>query len=338
MPFSETEVPGTTVVRQGALWPPDEHSAGAGERPKVPIENAELATVLDRVADLLEVQDANPYRVRAYRNAASAIRASTGCVADLARAQGRPGLERLPTIGPSIAAAIYEYVSTGRLGLLDRLEGQVAPEDLFATLPGIGEELARRIYASLDVETLEELELAAHNGRLERIPGFGHRRAQALRDILASMLGRSARVRARLVRGVGTETLQPASRPDVGLLLAMDAEYRRAVAAGELRKIAPRRFNPEGRAWLPVLHTEAGGWSLSLLYSNTARAHELGRTHDWVVVYYEHDGDEGQSTIVTERHGSLAGRRVVRGREAECQRYYAITAGRDADRAPRDAA
>jgi DNA polymerase (family X) len=69
---------------------------------------------------------------------------------------------------------------------------------------------------------------------------------------------------------------------------------------------------------LPVLHTERDIWHFTALYSNTARAHELGRTDDWVVVYY-YDGDhqEGQCTGVTETHGALAGNRVVRGREFE---------------------
>ncbi|NNL66915.1 MAG: DNA-binding protein, partial [Myxococcales bacterium] len=106
-------------------------------------------------------------------------------------------------------------------------------------------------------------------------------------------------------------------RPPVALLLDMDSEYRRRAEAGELRRIAPRRFNPGGKAWLPVLHCERDGWSFNALFSNTARAHELGRTHDWVVIYWERDGHEDQCTVVTERSGPRAGRRVVRGREDE---------------------
>jgi hypothetical protein len=87
--------------------------------------------------------------------------------------------------------------------------------------------------------------------------------------------------------------------------------------------LTPRRFNPEGRAWLPVLHTEREGWSFHVLFSNTARAHQLGMTHDWVVIFWERDGDENQCTVVTEPRGPLRGRRVVRGREGECARLYA---------------
>ena len=93
--------------------------------------------------------------------------------------------------------------------------------------------------------------------------------------------------------------------------------------AGELPQIAPRRFNPDGKAWLPILHSARDCWHFTALYSNTARAHELGRTRDWVVVYFYDDHHrEGQHTVVTETRGTLIGRRVVRGLEAECRAYY----------------
>jgi len=115
------------------------------------------------------------------------------------------------------------------------------------------------------------------------------------------------------------------STPGVDLLLDVDREYREKASAGTLPRIAPRRFNPEGKAWLPVLHTRFGPWHFTALFSNTERAHELHRTHDWVVVFYSDDGEEGQATVVTERRGRLAGLRVVRGREPECGRYYDFT-------------
>jgi len=80
---------------------------------------------------------------------------------EIAEKDGLKGLEELPGIGKSLASTIREYVATGRLAMLDRLEGEVAPEDLIATVPGIGEQLAKRIHDHLGVETLEDLELAA---------------------------------------------------------------------------------------------------------------------------------------------------------------------------------
>jgi hypothetical protein len=111
--------------------------------------------------------------------------------------------------------------------------------------------------------------------------------------------------------------------PAVGDILAIDREYREKAAAGRLEVIAPRRFNPRGRAWLPIFHTTRHGWAYTVLYSNTSLAHRLGRTHDWVVLFYERDGQEGQCTVVTETRGELEGWRVVRGRESECLLHYA---------------
>ena len=109
-------------------------------------------------------------------------------------------------------------------------------------------------------------------------------------------------------------------------LLAIDAEYRDKAKAGRLPRIAPRRFNPTRAAWLPILHTERGERHYTALYSNTVRAHELGTTHDWVVIYRDDGNGDGQWTIVTARYGPLKTKRIVRGRESECQEYY-ITGG-----------
>lgn len=113
--------------------------------------------------------------------------------------------------------------------------------------------------------------------------------------------------------------------PPVSELLDVDREYRRGVRRGTLPRIAPRRFNPKGEAWLPLLHTTRDGRSYTALFSNTERAHRLGRTHDWVVLYYrDRDGRERRSTVVTEFREPLRGKRVVRGRERECAAHYGI--------------
>jgi len=111
--------------------------------------------------------------------------------------------------------------------------------------------------------------------------------------------------------------------PSVELLLDVDREYREKAKAGTLRRIVPLRMNPEGKAWLPVLHARYGAWHFTALFSNTERAHELHRVYDWVVIYYSGaDGEDGQATVVTEKRGALTGKRVVRGREPECACFY----------------
>jgi Holliday junction resolvasome RuvABC DNA-binding subunit len=300
-----------------------------------PPDDAEIAAIFERVAELLAAQDASPWRVRAYRSAAHTCRNAPRPLAALAAEGGRAALEALPGIGSTLSAHVLEILASGRLGFLERLEGQVAPEDLFTTLPGVGERLAARLHRELGAETLEDLELAAWDGRLAALPGVGPRRAQALRDSLARVLGAASRRHAR----AAAARAAPAQRPSVQLLLAVDREYREAAAAGRLRRIRPRRFNPKREAWLPVLHVERDGWSLTALYSNTGLAHELGRTRDWVVIYAERDGEEDRCTVVTETSGPLRGRRVVRGRERECEAAQAApgASGADAPSGPGEA-
>jgi DNA polymerase (family X) len=279
--------------------------------------NAEIASVLERIAELLEAQGANIHRVRAYRSGAESVRTADGSVAEMAASGGERALLELPAIGEGLARLIARYVERGRSELLARLQGKVSPEDLFKQVPGIGETLARRIAEQLDIETLQELEQAARDGRLARVDGFGQDRVQAVRLSLAGLLSGAAQQKASGANGSAR-----GEQPTVPALLEIDKLYRRRAEAGDLKTIAPKRFNPEGEAWLPIMHEEREGWSLTALYSNTARAHELDKTHDWVVLYYERNEHEGQATVVTETHGPLAGKRVVRGRESECEAYY----------------
>ena len=279
--------------------------------------NAQCADRLREAADLLEAQRANPFRVSAYRKAAATVLGLPEDVAGIAARDGLPGLEALPSIGRGIAAALLEMTRTGRWIQLERLRGNADPVQLLTAVPGLGHRLAERIHEELHVDTLEALELAAHDGRLESVPGVGPRRAAAIRASLQAMLSRS---RPRFATGAQSA----AHGPEVATLLAVDRDYRHEAEAGRLPTIAPRRFNPSGEAWLPVLHAARDGWHFTALFSNTAQAHQLNRTHDWVVLYfYDDEHAEGQHTVVTETHGPLAGRRVVRGREADCRAYYA---------------
>jgi Holliday junction resolvasome RuvABC DNA-binding subunit len=284
--------------------------------------NEEVADLLDRVGDLLQAQEANPFRVRAYQGAARQVRTLEVSVADLFGTEGKEGLEKMPGIGRRLASAILEYVRTGRLRLLDRLEGEIDPEDLFRTIPGVGEKLAHRIHEALGIDTLEEMEEAAHDGRLEKVAGLGRRRIRAVQNELDAVLSRSGRRRARRFRTADAPENRQAP-PSVPTILEVDREYRTRAEKGQLKRIAPRRFNPEGKAWLPLWHADREGWNFTVLYSNTALAHRRGKTRDWVVIFYERDGLEGQCTVVTEtRGGSLQGRRVIRGRETECKDFY----------------
>lgn len=278
--------------------------------------NEDIAQVLASIADLLEAQGGGPYRARAYRRGADAVRESDAEVSRLLADGGTQALTKLPGIGDSLARVVREIVETGHSGVLERLQAKSSPVEQFSTVGGIGDELAQRVVDELGITTMEELEAAAHDGRLEQLEGFGEQRVAAVRDVLAGRLSRSAQRRSHQRGG------EKPQAPPVSVLLDVDSEYREKAAAGELRTIAPKRFNPEGEAWLPVLDTQRGDYEFTVLYSNTKRAHEQGKTHDWVVIYYRRDGKEDQCTVVTGNRGPLAAKRVVRGREPECREHY----------------
>ena len=268
--------------------------------------NEVLAARFDEIAALLEDQQANPFRIQAYRRAAALLRELPEPVDAILHREGLAGLDRLPGIGPGLMRMIAGYLDTGRIPLLDQLRGAQDPVSLLCSVPGLGAKLARRLHDEIGIDSLEELELAAHDGRLAAFGGIGAKRLAAIRESLASRLARRR-----------PDQLAAPERPPLDELLAVDEEYRAKARAGELQKITPRRFNPHRQAWLPVLHVRKGDWDYTALFSNTARAHELGKTGDWVVIYYESDRAAGQCTVVTAGGGPLAGRRVVRGRETE---------------------
>lgn len=275
--------------------------------------NTSAASKLEEVAQLLEDQGANSFRVAAYNRAAATIRALDRPLEEIVRAEGLAGLDKLPGVGETIARLIHQMLTTGRLPMLDRLRGESDPITLLRSVPGIGKVIAERAHDELGIETLEELEVAAHDGRLARELKLGEKRIKGIRDSLASRLGSIRRI---------TAASKGHAQPTVSEILDVDREYRQKSDRGLLPMIAPRRFNPEHQKWLPILHSRRGNTHYTALFSNTPRAHELNKTFDWVVIYYDGLGRERQCTVITAMHGPLEGRRIVRGREDECIYHY----------------
>ena len=274
--------------------------------------NLRIARRLEEVAQILEAQGANPYRVQAYRRGAATLRQLERPADQILRQEGEPGLRRLPGIGERLARAIATLLITGRLPMLDRLRGESESGALLASVPGIGKSLAARLHRELGIDTLEQLESAAHEGQLKGIAGIGDKRIAGIIDSLSTRLGRVRPLRAAV----------KTAEPSVAEILAVDREYRDKAAAGALPTIAPRRFNPKREAWLPILHATRGERHYMALFSNTARAHQMEKTRDWVVIYYDGRDGERQCTVITSQRGPLIGKRIVRGREIECLEYY----------------
>ena len=275
--------------------------------------NEDIAGRLDEVSRILAEQRANRFRVHAYQHAANAVRELSYPVSEIFEKEGIYGLERIPGVGETIARSIRDILLHGKLAMLERLRGEHDPLVLLRSVPGIGKVTAWKLYEELGIESLQELETAAHDGRLEGFSGMGAKRIAGVRDTLAQRLGR---IRQRL-----SAPVQPRD-VTVAELLDVDRQYREQAASGGLQNISPRRFNPSGEAWLPVLHTIRGPRHYTALYSNTARAHELKKTHDWVVLFYDGPLEEYQCTVITSEFGQLRGKRIVRGREQDCLEYY----------------
>jgi hypothetical protein len=281
----------------------------AARTDRLPFGNEEVARRLEKAAELLEERGENLFRVRAYRVAADTVRRLPRQAADILAGGGRRALMELRGIGERLSVTLEQLLLTGHMPVIDGLGER--PEDVFGSVAGLGPELSRRIHDTLHIGSLADLERAAYDGRLSRVPGMGPKRLRGIREALAG----------RFRRAVGGPVAEP---PPVEDVLAVDRDYREKAGKGALRQLAPRRFNPSGEVWLPVLKTRKGGCRFRAMFSNTATAHRAGREHDWVVVYFEKDGATGQCTVVTETGGPLEGRRVVRGRETECARLYGL--------------
>jgi len=289
--------------------------------------NLRIARRLEETAQLLSQQGANRYRVLAYLHAAETVRQLDEPIDALFQREGEAGLRRMAGIGDRLAQAIRILLDTGKLPMLERLRGEVDSGALLATVPGIGKRLAERLQNDFGIDNLERLEAAAYEGQLKNIPGIGNKRIAGIIDSLATRLGRIRSPHA----------IRKNDQPPVAELLDIDHEYRnKAAAGGALRRIAPRRFNPAGEAWLPILHTRRGRRHYMALFSNTARAHQLGKTRDWVVLYYDGEEGEQQCTVITSPRGPLAGKRIVRGRESECSNYYRTAQNHGATSDPTD--
>jgi DNA polymerase (family 10) len=170
----------------------------------MPVHNEDIAIIFDEMADLLEIEDANPFRVRAYRNAARNIR---GLGRDLGEmvAEGED-LTRLPGIGKDLAAKIVEILATGHAKALDKLHKEV-PASLEALLkiPGLGPKRVKVLYQDLHIKTLKQLENAARRGKLSALPGFGAKTEQRILDAV----GAHRSLEKRFLRNVARQYAEP---------------------------------------------------------------------------------------------------------------------------------
>ncbi len=154
----------------------------------MPVHNAEIATMFDQAAELLEIKGDNPFRIRAYRRAARVVEGLPKSVATLVK--GGEDLSELPGIGKDLAGKIAEIAATGKFKLLESLKREL-PGQLgeIAALPGLGPKRVKLLYDELHVSSLEDLRRVLRQGRLGEIKGFGPVIEQKLRGALQKPTG-----------------------------------------------------------------------------------------------------------------------------------------------------
>jgi DNA polymerase (family 10) len=209
------------------------------------VENVDIARVLRDIAVLLEIKGANPFRIRAYQNAARTVDEQTTPLRTMV--QEEMDLTDLPGIGKDIGGYIRELITTGDLGLYDELTAEV-PESLIelTRLPGVGAKKVRRLWQVLDVQTIDDLEQAATDGRVAALEGFGAKSQQKVLDGIAAYRRRLGRFRIA--------DAEQYVEPLVAYLSASD-DVERLEVAGSYR----RRRDTVGDIDILAVAADAGG-------------------------------------------------------------------------------
>ncbi|HEY4697022.1 MAG TPA: DNA polymerase/3'-5' exonuclease PolX [Gallionella sp.] len=158
----------------------------------MPVHNADITAIFEEIADLLEIQGANTFRIRAYRNAARIL----GDLPQEARVLVDRGdnLTRLPGIGSDLAGKIEEIITSGHCSLLDRLHRELPPAITeLLKIPGLGPKRVKALYHDLDVQTVEQLHRAAQDGRIRALHGFGEKTEQNILQTVEAHASQSRR-------------------------------------------------------------------------------------------------------------------------------------------------
>ena len=235
------------------------------------MENVEIAAALEQMADLLEIQEANPFRVRAYRNAARTVETTTTPLSRMVEEEA--DLTQLPWVGKEMARHIRELVTTGVLTPLDELSTKIPPSLIqLMRLPGVGPKKARQLWEKLEIKTMDELELAAREGRITGVAGFGAKSQQKILEGIAAVRRLSGRVRlSEADRLVEPLLAYLREAPGVERLEVAGSYRRRRETVGDLDLLA---IAPEGG---PVMER-------FLRYPRVAKVERSGPTRGTIIL------------------------------------------------------
>lgn len=192
----------------------------------MPVHNADIAKIFEEIANLLEIENANPFRVRAYRNAARQLQGMGEPVAEMiSRGEDLTGL---PGIGDDLAGKIAEIVETGDSRFLQKMQKKTPPSITeLLKIPGLGPKRVRALHHELDVQTVEQLARAAQDGRIRELPGFGAKTEQTILQAIAAHVTKQKRFKL----AVAAQYAEPLKKyleniPDVSQVM-LAGSYRR---------------------------------------------------------------------------------------------------------------
>ncbi|MHA3770380.1 DNA polymerase/3'-5' exonuclease PolX [Verrucomicrobiota bacterium sgz303538] len=172
----------------------------------MPVHNSEIAGVFDEVADLLELDGSNPFRVRAYRNAARTVDALPQSVAEMV--EHDDDLSELPGIGKDLAGKISGLIHTGQLPLLQELRAHTSPQIReILRIPGLGPKRVRILHDDLAVGCIADLKSAAEKGLIHEHPGFGEKTEKKILDEIARLKGSEVRVKWIIAEEIANDLL-----------------------------------------------------------------------------------------------------------------------------------
>jgi DNA polymerase (family 10) len=192
----------------------------------MPVHNADLAAVFEEIADRLEIEGGNPFRIRAYRNVARQLQAMGVPVADMV-AKGED-LSELPSIGEDLAAKIKEIVDTGQCQTLEKLRKQMPPTvTQLLQIPGLGPKRVRTLYHELDVQTLEQLGRAALDHRIRELPGFGVKTEAAILQASGKQLDTPARFKLAIAAQYAEPLKEYLEKGPGAVAVVVAGSYRR---------------------------------------------------------------------------------------------------------------
>ncbi|MGD9193883.1 MAG: DNA polymerase/3'-5' exonuclease PolX [Desulfobacterales bacterium] len=194
----------------------------------MPVYNADIANVFDEIADYLEIDGENPFRVRAYRNAARTVRGLGTELKDMV-AQ-KEDLSQLPGIGKELTAKIHEILDTGTARALKKLQAKIPPEvRQILKLPNLGPKRVRVLYHDLKIQSLDELRQAAKDGRIRELPGFGKKTENQLLAAVEAHAERELRFKIADVRPFAESLLSALKKVEGVKQVVVAGSYRRSV-------------------------------------------------------------------------------------------------------------